>query len=226
MKKIYFLSFFLLTTVILTDSCTNKAKTETSTEKIITTQDNTESKNLQQGQLKNYVIDTENSVVEWIGRKTAGSHNGVIKLQKGILLKNKEHDIVSGKFMINMQSIECTDLTGGKKESIEGHLKDEDFFNTAKYPNASFMIKEVKDKKIIGMLTIKGISKAIEFEYTKLNDHQYEAEIIAMTAKMLGKTTRNSHESICGCLSSGGTESILLAMKAYRDRAREKTKEE
>ena len=178
MKKIYFLSFFLLTTVILINSCTNKVKTETSTEKAITTQDNTESKKPQQGQLKNYVIDTENSVVEWIGRKTAGSHNGVIKINKGVLLKNKEHDIVSGKFMINMQSIECTDLTGGKKESIEGHLKDEDFFNTAKYPNASFMIKEVKDKKIIGMLTIKGISKAIEFEYTKLNDHQYEAEII------------------------------------------------
>ena len=48
MKKIYFLSFFLLTTVILTESCTNKAKTEASTEKVITTQDNTKSKKPQQ----------------------------------------------------------------------------------------------------------------------------------------------------------------------------------
>ena len=48
---------------------------------------------------------------------------------------------------------------------------------------------------------------------------KYESEIISMTATMLGKTTRKSHEEICGCVSSGGTESILLAMKAYRDRA-------
>lgn len=40
-----------------------------------------------------------------------------------------------------------------------------------------------------------------------------EAEIVAMTANMLGGV-----EGVCGTMSSGGTESILLAMKAYRDR--------
>jgi sphinganine-1-phosphate aldolase len=47
---------------------------------------------------------------------------------------------------------------------------------------------------------------------------KFEAEIVAMTASMLGKGDRD----ICGTLSSGGTESILLAMKTYRDWAREK----
>ena len=178
MRKIYFLSFFLLTTVIFTDSCTNKSKTEESKDKVVETQVATESKKPQQGKLKNYVIDTENSVVEWIGKKTTGSHNGVIHIEKGVLLTNKDNEIVSGKFMINMESIECTDLKGGKKESIEEHLKDEDFFNTSKYPNASFMIKEVNNNTISGMLTIKEISAQIEFEYSKLNEHQYEAEII------------------------------------------------
>ncbi len=46
---------------------------------------------------------------------------------------------------------------------------------------------------------------------------KFEAEIVAMTADMLGKGTQD----ICGTLSSGGTESILLAMKTYRDRAGE-----
>ena len=46
---------------------------------------------------------------------------------------------------------------------------------------------------------------------------KFEAEIVAMTASMLGK----GDQDICGTLSSGGTESILLAMKTYRDRARE-----
>lgn len=44
---------------------------------------------------------------------------------------------------------------------------------------------------------------------------KYESEIIAMTAHML----HGDHE-IVGSISSGGTESILLAMKAYRDRAK------
>jgi sphinganine-1-phosphate aldolase len=47
---------------------------------------------------------------------------------------------------------------------------------------------------------------------------KFEAEIVAMTADMLGK----GDQDICGTLSSGGTESILLAMKTYRDWAREK----
>jgi len=47
---------------------------------------------------------------------------------------------------------------------------------------------------------------------------KYEAEIVAMTAAMLGST--EAGQEICGTLSSGGTESIMLAMKTYRDRAR------
>ncbi|HEU0296471.1 MAG TPA: aminotransferase class V-fold PLP-dependent enzyme [Anaerolineales bacterium] len=46
---------------------------------------------------------------------------------------------------------------------------------------------------------------------------KFEAEIVAMTADMLN----GQGQGICGTLSSGGTESILLAMKTYRDRARE-----
>lgn len=47
---------------------------------------------------------------------------------------------------------------------------------------------------------------------------KFEAEIVAMTANMLG--AQHSDDEICGVVSSGGTESILLAMKAYRDWAR------
>ena len=46
---------------------------------------------------------------------------------------------------------------------------------------------------------------------------KFEAEIVAMTADMLG----GAGQDVCGTVSSGGTESILLAMKTYRDWARE-----
>jgi glutamate/tyrosine decarboxylase-like PLP-dependent enzyme len=47
---------------------------------------------------------------------------------------------------------------------------------------------------------------------------KFEAEIVAMTAAMLGGD--DPGRQIVGTVTSGGTESILLAMKAYRDRAR------
>lgn len=53
---------------------------------------------------------------------------------------------------------------------------------------------------------------------------KYEREIVAMTAAMLGAgSTQDDPDvgAIGGVVSSGGTESILLAMKAYRDWARD-----
>lgn len=55
---------------------------------------------------------------------------------------------------------------------------------------------------------------------------KFEAEVVSMTAHMLGAQPASgagkTDNEICGTVTSGGTESILLAMKAYRDQAREK----
>jgi len=53
---------------------------------------------------------------------------------------------------------------------------------------------------------------------------KYEAEIVSMTAHMLGAEQVGTPDGICGTVSSGGTESIMLAMKTYRDRARDRKK--
>lgn len=47
-----------------------------------------------------------------------------------------------------------------------------------------------------------------------------EAEIVAMTADMLGGAHVAAPDQACGTVTSGGTESILLAIKTYRDQAR------
>lgn len=44
---------------------------------------------------------------------------------------------------------------------------------------------------------------------------KFEAEIVEMTSNML--SAKKTDDSICGTVTSGGTESILLAMKTYRD---------
>ena len=51
---------------------------------------------------------------------------------------------------------------------------------------------------------------------------KFEAEIVSMTAHMLGAEHASPDAPVVGAVSSGGTESILLAMKAYRDYARER----
>jgi sphinganine-1-phosphate aldolase len=50
---------------------------------------------------------------------------------------------------------------------------------------------------------------------------KYEAEVVAMTARMLGAEHVREGDQVCGTVTSGGTESILLAMKTYRDWGRE-----
>lgn len=49
------------------------------------------------------------------------------------------------------------------------------------------------------------------------NVRRFESEVVSMTARML-----NGGPTVCGAMTSGGTESILMAVKAYRDYARAK----
>ena len=56
-------------------------------------------------------------------------------------------------------------------DDFNGHLQGEDFFDTAKYPTASFKSTQVvfegdKPKSIEGVLTIKGVSKPVTLTVT------------------------------------------------------------
>ncbi len=115
-------------------------------------------------------VDIETSVLEWIGSKPMDSHNGILKLSQGILTLENEK-IKSGDFVIDMNTINCLDLKSGNgKERLEGHLKDGDFFDVAKFPTAKFAITEVEEKgeklEITGDLTIKNKTKSISFPAT------------------------------------------------------------
>ncbi len=49
---------------------------------------------------------------------------------------------------------------------------------------------------------------------------KFESELVSMTAHMLGSASAAADQPVVGTVSSGGTESILLAMRTYRDHAR------
>ena len=110
-------------------------------------------------------IDLKKSNIEWLGQKVNGEHFGTIKLKSGEIILSKENKIIGGEFVVDMSTIECTDLSGNAKQSIESHLKDEDFFDVEKYPTSKFQISSSDKKKIYGRIIIKNYSQPIEFDY-------------------------------------------------------------
>ena len=125
-----------------------------------------------------YQVNLDESVVEWIGTKPTGQHNGTTKLSEGVL-KVSEGQIVGGKFTIDLTSIVVLDIEDAEMNGkLLGHLKSADFFEVETYPTAEFEIVTVNVKEgtaqaetglvpnytIAGNLTMKGITKAISFD--------------------------------------------------------------
>jgi len=116
----------------------------------------------------NYVINAEASNLEWLGKKTTGSHNGTIKVASGNILV--EGGVVKGgNFVVDMNSITCTDIADAadNKEMID-HLKNEDFFAVNQFPISKLDIVNVMSKggnayDVKANLTIKGVSNEITF---------------------------------------------------------------
>ena len=113
-------------------------------------------------------VKVEKSSVTWKGYKVTGSHKGKIALKEGTLTFN-EGKLTGGEFVIDMATIENTDMEGEYKTKLEGHLKSEDFFGVEKYPTALLTFKNVKSTgknsyEVVGDLTIKDITKPVTFE--------------------------------------------------------------
>ena len=166
MKKLY-LFLFIATTFSVFVSC-KKSSVETVTAG--------ESVNASEASADaiSYNVSTENSLLNWKGSKQTGTHEGVIKLTEGeIFVSNGQ--VQGGKFTIDMNSINVTDLKpGDEKEDLESHLKgltveekEDHFFNVKKYPTAKFEITGIRTeagKTIVdGNLTLKATTKNISF---------------------------------------------------------------
>lgn len=116
-------------------------------------------------------INVDKSNLHWKGFKVTGSHEGNLKFESGTLTFTEDGKLVDGTFLIDMKSMECTDLEGEYKEKLDGHLKSKDFFGTNEHPSATLQFKEItvsgkNSYRIEGDLTIKGITNSIEFDFS------------------------------------------------------------
>ncbi|NNE29575.1 MAG: YceI family protein [Saprospiraceae bacterium] len=117
---------------------------------------------------ESYRVDLDKSTVSWTGYKVTGKHTGTLSLSEGSL-EMADGRIAGGAFKFDMSSITVTDLEGGGKSKLEGHLKSDDFFGVEKFPSGNFNITSVSRGKdegninITGDLTLKGITQPISF---------------------------------------------------------------
>ncbi len=108
------------------------------------------------------------SSVTWKGYKVTGSHIGNIDLKQGAL-EFKDGNLVGGEFIIDMSTIESTDLEGDYKAKLEGHLKSDDFFGVESYPTAKLVFNKVKSTgknsyEVTADLTIKEKTNPVTFD--------------------------------------------------------------
>ncbi len=125
-------------------------------------------------------VDTDNSVVTWVGSKPAGKHNGIIKISSGTI-SVEDGAVTAGNFVLDMNTVESTDeaMDADKNAQLTGHLKSADFFDVGAFPEAKCELVSVDDIAnhasedalklegathfVTGNLTMKEATKAVKF---------------------------------------------------------------
>ncbi|MCE1199058.1 MAG: YceI family protein [Marinilabiliales bacterium] len=116
-----------------------------------------------------YAVDKAVSKVNWNAKKLTGEHSGTINLASGSLVVNK-NQVAGGTFVIDMKSIADTDLKDPEwNKKLIGHLSSDDFFAVEKFPESKLEVKKVTpvsgdDLHFVADLTIKGVTKPVEFD--------------------------------------------------------------
>lgn len=134
-------------------------------------------------QLKNdangivYQLDIKKSKLFWQAPKN--SHKGFILFNSGTLSNVTNGRPTRGTFNINMHSMRSTDETSvTKRKEVDDELRSKNFFSVSRYPTATMLVKQILPERnpvtyrVWGELTIKGVTKPIEFiTIMKQNDN-------------------------------------------------------
>lgn len=172
MKKT-FITLPLLACMVFFTACKSDKKNDTTVKEAAAATEMTQ-------EAVKYKINVDQSTIDWKGSKPTGTHTGTIAIESGVITA-KNGTIESGNFLIDMNSINVTDLKAGEgKENLEAHLKgtaegkEDHFFNVEDHPTAYFEVTGSQEKEgnviLSGNLTIKGIQKNISFPVSITED--------------------------------------------------------
>ena len=111
-----------------------------------------------------YVITQENSDIEFVGAKVTGKHNGSFEQFSGDINYAGQPEKSRVRITIDINSMTTDDA------KLTAHLKTADFFDVAKFPQATFESTEITaggesgaTHTIKGNLTMHGVTKSITF---------------------------------------------------------------
>jgi polyisoprenoid-binding protein YceI len=116
-------------------------------------------------QVETFTVTAQKSKVDFTGSKKNDYHTGYFPVKSGSV-KVDGGKLVGGTFVVDVAGMKVTDAAGDR---LAGHLSTADFFDVAKFGEATFNITAVKyttaDKATLtGSVTLKGITKEMSFE--------------------------------------------------------------
>jgi polyisoprenoid-binding protein YceI len=114
-----------------------------------------------------YVINPQNSKVEFVGSKVTGSHDGSFQKFSGEIDYAGTPEKSRVQITMDASSIVAND------PKLTEHLKTPDFFDVAKFPDVEFVSTEIKaggeggaSHTVTGNLTMHGVRKSVTFPAT------------------------------------------------------------
>ena len=114
-----------------------------------------------------YAFSSDTSKIEFIASKVTGTHHGSFKKFSGTIDFNGQPENSRVAINIETSSVE-TDTP-----DLTKHLQTPDFFDVARFPQATFVSTEVKmggekgaSHTVTGNLTLHGVTKSISFPAT------------------------------------------------------------
>lgn len=151
--------FLLLPLLVLLMACANPAADKA---KAVTADAAPVPQNSQSGQ--RFEINPTTSKIEFVGSQVTGSHNGSFQKFAGQIDFTGKPETSRVSVNIEMSSVNADD------PKLTAHLKSSDFFDAAKFPQATFVSTEIKaggekgaTHTVTGNLQLHGVTKSITF---------------------------------------------------------------
>lgn len=115
-------------------------------------------------------VKIENSTVEWKAYKVTGFHEGPVSLKEGFFTFENDK-LTGGEFIIDMSTINATDIKGLIRKRVVNHIKSKDFFDVKNHPTSKLVITNAEEiengkYKVTGDFTIKGKTLSSIFDLT------------------------------------------------------------
>lgn len=145
--------------------------------------------------------------IGFVGSKVTGSHTGDFKKWSGsVTLAGGKAE--GGKLEFTVQTASVVADEGSRNDwtpKLEEHLKGADFFDTAKFPTATFASTEIKaggsggSHTVKGNLTLRGVTKVVSFPAT----------IVVKGSEVSGKTEFSINRKDFGLVYAGKADDLI-----------------